>query len=194
MQFIGPLWYNVAVCVKNKLFEEREIFMNYDKLKNKYDRQYKANVVIGFALIVVGALTIAVRTLTAVLLVLIGLALLLMTRKNRERNFKEIEKIQNPADFNQSMLDSGLDMPEFSLYLCNKYAVSELKGLKVHVLRDMNKFEVGIAGDKKKTLFLTDKNKVRYEIASTVKGDKRQKSFDEVYLKVKDIFDNKRYR
>ena len=168
--------------------------MNYDKLKNKYERQYKANIVIGFTLIVVGALTIAMKTLTAVLLALMGLSLISMARKNREKNLKEIEKIQNPADFNQSMLDSALDMPEFSLYLCNKYAVSELKGLKVHVLRDMNKFEVGIAGDKKKTLFLTDKNQVRYEIASTVKGDKRQKSFDEVYMKVKDIFDNKRYR
>ena len=58
----------------------------------------------------------------------------------------------------------------------------------------MKKFEVGIAGDKKKTLFLTDKENNRWEIATTLKGDKRQASFDEVYYKVKDIFDNKKYR
>ena len=167
--------------------------MNFEKLKNKYERQYKANFVIGISLIIVGIATIGRGPLTTMLMVVMGLSLFSMARNNRAKNQKEINKIQNPDDFNQSMLDDSIEMLEFSLHLSNKYAVSELKGLKVYVLKDMKKFEVGIAGDKKKTIFLTDKENVRHEIATTVKGDKRQKSFDEVYLKVKDIFDNKRY-
>ena len=168
--------------------------MNFEKLKKKYDRQYKANLVIGIALIVVGLATISMRVTTAVLLVLMGFSLIAMARKNNSRNIKEIEKIKSPEDFDKSMENSLLEMREFTLYISDKYTVSELRGLQVFPMRDMKKFEVGIAGDKKKTLFLTDMADERVEIASTVKGDKRQESFDQAYYKVKDIFDNKKFK
>ena len=168
--------------------------MNFEKLKKKYDRQYKANLVIGIALIVVGLATISMRVTTAVLLVLMGFSLIAMARKNNSRNIKEIEKIKSPEDFDKSMENSLLEMREFTLYISDKYTVSELRGLQVFPMGDMKKFEVGIAGDKKKTLFLTDMADERVEIASTVKGDKRQESFDQAYYKVKDIFDNKKFK
>lgn len=168
--------------------------MNYERLKNKYERQYKGNLVIGIALIIIGLATISMHSFSAIILCLMGISLIGMARKNKGKNDDELAKISSPEDFDQSMEKSLLDMREFSLYISNKYVVSELRGLKVYALKDMKKFEVGIAGDKKKTLFLTDKANDRHEIASTVKGDKRQESFDEAYRKVKDIFDKKKYR
>ena len=167
--------------------------MNYEKLKSKYERQYKGNLVIGIALIVIGLATIGVHLFSAIILCLMGISLWAMARKNKEKNFSELAQVKSPEDFNKSMGKSLLEMPEFSLYISDKYVVSELKSLKVYPLKEMKKFEVGIAGDKKKTLFLTDKSNVRWEIASTVKGDKRQEAFDKAYYKVKDIFDNKKY-
>ena len=168
--------------------------MNYDKLKNKYERQYKLSMLVGCTLIVVGGIVIGTQIITSILLGLMGISLLATARRNHVKNLGEIEKIESKDAFNNSMANSLMDMPEFSLYVSDKYVISELKGLKVYVLKDMKKFEVGIAGDKKKSLFLTDKYGMRHEIAGTVKGDKRQKSFDQVYFKIKDIFDNKKYR
>lgn len=168
--------------------------MNFEKIKSKYDRQYRLSIVIGLTLIVMGIVTISSSAFIAICLIVMGISLSAMARKNNVRNNGQLAKITSVEDFNKSMGKSLLDMPEFSLYISDRYVVSELKGLKVFVLKDMKKFEVGIAGDRKKSLFLTDKAGVRQEIASTVKGDKRQKSFDQVYFKIKDIFDNKKYR
>lgn len=168
--------------------------MNFEKLKRKYDRQYKLNLLIGTTLLVVGVITITNKVFIAVCLILMGILLAVMAKKNNIRNNAETNKITSIEEFNKSMKKSLLDMPEFSLYISDKYVVSELRGLKVFVLKEMKKFEVGIAGDKKKSLFLTDKNGIRHEIAFTVKGDKRQKSFDQSYFKIKDIFDNKKYK
>lgn len=168
--------------------------MNYEKLNNKYKKQYNLNCLIGLVLIIVGIIFIKVRFITTILLTVMGVCMLTVTKKNYEKRKLEIGKIKDPSSFDKSMKNSLMNMPEFSLYLCDQYVVSELHGLNIFVLKDMKKFEVGIAGDKKKTLFLTDKENNRWEIATTLKGDKRQASFDEVYYKVKDIFDNKKYR
>lgn len=168
--------------------------MNFEKLKSKYDKRYKLGLLIGIVLIVVGVATIKMRILTSVLEIVMGISMIAMARKNNENIKQEIAKVTDPQDFDKSMEHSLYEMMEFSLYISDKYVVSELRGLNVFVLKDMKKFEVGIAGDKKKTLFLTDKSGVRHEIASTVKGDKRQDSFDQAYYRVKDIFDNKKYK
>lgn len=168
--------------------------MNFEKLKKKYQRQYNANLVVGIALIIVGLATVGIRVMTSALLILMGFSLIAMARKNNARNIEEIAKIKSPEEFDKSMETSLLEMREFSLYISDKYTVSELRGLQVFPMGEMKKFQVGIAGDKKKSLFLTDMADEMFEIASTVKGDKRQESFDQAYYKVKDIFDNKKFR
>ena len=57
-------------------------------------------------------------------------------------------------------------------------------------LDDMEKFEVGLQGDIRKVLFLTDKSGKRHKIAETQKGDALQEEFDKAYEAVRAHFNN----
>ena len=53
------------------------------------------------------------------------------------------------------------------------------------------KFEVGLQGDIRKVLFLTDKSGKRHKIAETQKGDALQEEFDKAYEAVRAHFNNR---
>ena len=55
---------------------------------------------------------------------------------------------------------------------------------------DMEKFEVGLQGNIRKVLFLTDKSGKRHKIAETQKGDALQEEFDKAYEAVRAHFNN----
>ena len=76
----------------------------------------------------------------------------------------------------------------FGLTVGRDFAVTEQPALRVYLLGEMEKFEVGLAGDIRKVLFLTDRNGERYPIAETRKDRDYQKEFDQAYNQVKEIF------
>ena len=76
----------------------------------------------------------------------------------------------------------------FGLTVGRDFAVVEQPALRVYLLDGMEKFEVGLAGDVRKVLFLTDRNGERYPIAETRKDRDYQKEFDRAYNQVKEIF------
>ena len=69
--------------------------------------------------------------------------------------------------------------------------LTEKPVLQVFLLHEMSKFEVGLAGDVQKVLFLTDRDGKRHPIAETRKEDDHQADFDRAYQQIRSIFAEK---
>ena len=120
-----------------------------------------------------------------VMALVIGSAMLVRIRRSRE----ELAKLGDTAEAEKKFKAPDTVYYEpFGLTVGRDFAVLEQPSLRVYPLGEMEKFEVGIAGDVRKVLFLTDRNGERHPIAETRKDRDYQKEFDRVYNQVREIF------
>ena len=119
---------------------------------------------------------------------IIGAALLVRIRRARA----EMSKLGNNDEAGKKL--DGADAvyyPAFGLTIGPDFAVLEKPVLQVFLLHEMSKFEVGLAGDVQKVLFLTDRDGKRHPIAETRKEDDHQADFDRAYQQIRSIFAEK---
>ena len=119
---------------------------------------------------------------------IIGAALLVRIRRARA----EMSKLGNNDEAGKKLDGAGaVYYPAFGLTIGPDFAVLEKPVLQVFLLHEMSKFEVGLAGDVQKVLFLTDRDGKRHPIAETRKEDDHQADFDRAYQQIRDIFAEK---
>jgi len=119
---------------------------------------------------------------------IIGAVLLVRIRRARA----EMSKLGNNDEAGKKL--DGADAvyyPAFGLTIGPDFAVLEKPALQVFLLHEMSKFEVGLAGDVQKVLFLTDRDGKRHPIAETRKEDDHQADFDRAYQQTRAIFAEK---
>jgi|GEM_PF-267909 hypothetical protein len=120
-----------------------------------------------------------------VMALLMGAAMFLRLRNYRQA----LEKLGDRDAFARQIREAdSLQLEAFGLTLTKDFAVLERPSFQVYRLEEMAKFEVGLAGDAKKVLFLTDRQGERHAIAETAKGDDNQSAFDRAYRWVRDYF------
>lgn len=112
---------------------------------------------------------------------------------NKKKNLKqELSKVDNLDRFCRLYdSDYSVSLDLLGLTICGDYAVLTIPVLKIYPMNEMAKFEVGLQGDVRKALFLTDKDGKRFKIAETQKGDALQEEFDRAYEAVRDYFNNR---
>ena len=119
---------------------------------------------------------------------IIGAALLVRVRRAKA----ELEKLGNNDEAGKKLdAADAVYYPVFGLTIGPDFAVLEKPVLQVFPLHEMSKFEVGLAGDVRKVLFLTDRDGKRHPIAETRKEDDHQADFDRAYQQIRDIFAEK---
>lgn len=119
---------------------------------------------------------------------IIGAALLVRIRRVRA----EMSKLGNNDEAGKKLDGAGaVYYPAFGLTIGPDFAVLEKPVLQVFLLHEMSKFEVGLAGDVQKVLFLTDRDGKRHPIAETRKEDDHQADFDRAYQQIRSIFAEK---
>ena len=119
---------------------------------------------------------------------IIGAALLVRIRRARA----EMSKLGNNDKAGKKLDGAGTaDYPALGLTIGPDFAVLEKPVLQVFLLHEMSKFEVGLAGDVQKVLFLTDRDGKRHPIAETRKEDDHQADFDRAYQQIRSIFAEK---
>ena len=128
---------------------------------------------------------IAIGWVFLVMSLVMGAALWLRLRRNRE----ELARLGGESQAGKR-LDAGdaVYYQPFGLIVGPDFALQEKPSLRVFLFSEMKKFEVGLAGDIRKVLFLTDMNGKRYPIAETRKEDDHQAEFDRAYRQIRDIF------
>ena len=115
---------------------------------------------------------------------IIGAALLVRIRRARA----EMSKLGNNDEAGKKLDGAGaVYYPAFGLTIGPDFAVLEKPVLQVFLLHEMSKFEVGLAGDVQKVLFLTDRDGKRHPIAETRKEDDHQADFDRAYQQIRSI-------
>ena len=110
----------------------------------------------------------------------------------KRRNQQELAKLGDLQQAKEELRSSETEYYEpFALTLSRRFAILEQPALQVFPFDSMTKFEVGLAGDVRKVLFLTDCNGKRHPIAETRKDDDKQAEFDRVYLRIRNTFAEK---
>ena len=123
-----------------------------------------------------------------VMSLIIGTALFVRVRRARE----ELAKLGDNDEAGRKLdAAEAVYYPAFGLTISPDFAVLEKPTLQVFLLGDMKKFEVGLAGDVQKVLFLTDRDGKRHPIAETRKEDDHRADFDRAYQQIRSIFAEK---
>ena len=105
------------------------------------------------------------------------------------RNRQELARLGDPGRA-EAMIESRdtAYYPSFGLTVSPEFVILEKPVLQICLLSDMEKFEVGLAGDVRKVLFLTDPNGQRHPVAESRKGEDHEEEFDRAYRQIRDIF------
>lgn len=165
----------------------------YERLVDRERKKLRDTLVIAGSFLAIGAVLAAAKQWTGALFCVMGIFLLFSLRAKRARLQAEIGKISNPEALEEELAQAQ-EFECFALILTESYAISRKPNFSVYPYGDMEKFEVGLAGDALKALFLTGKNGCRYRIAETRQGDGRQEDFDRAYAWVRNRWQEREKR
>lgn len=152
----------------------------------------KTSLLICASMLIAGAVLFASKHNVGWLFLCAGAALgyaLYNKKKSLERELAKVDDFDAFCRGFDSLDSTSLEL--LGLTIFGDYAVITIPSLKIYPMKDMEKFEVGLAGDVRKALFLTDKDGKRHKIAETQKGDALQAEFDRAYEAVREYFNNR---
>ena len=152
----------------------------YDFIQERAKRLQTGMIVWGSLLAVAFICLFSNIVITVILAV--GGAFLAMT--NMKGKLDQIE--DKEAFFRQLIAPDVAEFPDCHVIIARDYILVFKDDIFIYAFADMEKVEVGIQGEVKKVLFLTDWQGKRHEIISTAKGDGMQGEFDRIYKMLKE--------
>ena len=152
----------------------------------------KTSLLICVTMLIASAAMLLTQHSIGWLFAIMGIVLAVSLYSKNQRTQKELSKVRDYDDFcEQYVSDASTRLELLGLTITDDYAVVTIPYLQIFSLDEMEKFEVGLQGDIRKVLFLTDKNGERHRIAETQKGDALQKEFDIAYETVRKYFNGR---
>lgn len=161
----------------------------FPEILNEIKKKTQTSLLICVSMIVAGAILLISRHIVGWLFVCMGAGLAYSLYNKNSRLDKELSHITDMDSFTRQFAAGSSFFSELlGLTITEEYAVVTIPYLQIFRLTDMEKFEVGLQGDVRKALFLTDKRGTRHKIAETQKGDALQEEFDRAYETVRAFF------
>ena len=149
----------------------------------------KTSLLICVSMLTAGAILLIAKHSVGWLFICMGVGLAYSLYSKNARLGKELSHISDMDDFcRQFAAGSSGYFDLLGLTITEDYAVMTIPYLQIFRLDEMEKFEVGLQGDIRKALFLTDRKGTRHKIAETQKGDALQEEFDGAYEAVRSYF------
>lgn len=162
---------------------------SFEDIIAEIQNRTRTSSVILVSMLIAGIILLSSGHMVAWLFICMGTVLACSLLSKKTKLNKELSIITDMDAFCSEFDSAGcIHFDLLGLTLMKEYAVMELPYLQILALRDMEKFEVGLQGDIRKALFLTDRNGVRHKIAETQKGDALQEEFDGAYEAVREYF------
>ncbi|MGF0032715.1 hypothetical protein ACQRBN_07070 [Bariatricus sp. SGI.154] len=153
----------------------------YDFIQERA-KKLQTGMIVWASLLAVAFICLFSNIMLALILAVAGAFLAVTNMKSQKELKSKLDGIRDQEEFFHQLADPNLtEIPDYHLMIAKDYVLVEQSDVYVYQLEDMEKVEVGLQGNVKKTLFLTDKQGVRHEIVSCVKDDGMQKKFDQVY-------------
>lgn len=164
----------------------------FRELLAEMQKKTRTSLVICSSMLIAGIILLAFKHMVGWLFLCMGIGLGYSLYSKNNRTGIELAKISDMNSFCKEFDSEDAQRFELlGLTLTSGYAVLELPYLQIIPLEGMDKFEVGLHGDIRKALFLTDRNGTRHKIAETQKGDALQEEFDKAYEAVRAYFNSR---
>ena len=164
---------------------------NFSEILSDINNKSKTSLLICVTMLIAAAVMLLTQHSIGWLFAIMGAILAASLYSKRQRTQKELSKVHDFNSFCSQYDSAGTKLELLGLTVTDEYAVVTLPFLQIFPLGDMEKFEVGLQGDIRKVLFLTDKSGKRHKIAETQKGDALQEEFDKAYEAVRAHFNNR---
>ena len=164
----------------------------FNEILSDINNKSKTSLLICVSMLIAGTVMFITKHSVGWLFLCGGVALafsLFLKQKNLKAELDKVGDLEQFCDLYDSSQSTHLEL--LGLTICGDYAVITLPSLRIYPMKDMAKFEVGLQGDIRKALFLTDQSGNRHKIAETQKGDALQEEFDIAYEAVRDYFNNR---
>ena len=161
----------------------------FPDILNEIKKKTQTSLLICVSMLAAGCILLISRHIAGWLFVCMGAGLAYSLYNKNSRLGKELSHISDMDSFSRQFAAGASFYSELlGLTITEEYAVITIPYLQIFRLEDMEKFEVGLQGDVRKALFLTDKSGTRHKIAETQKGDALQEEFDRAYNAVREYF------
>ena len=174
-------------------FRGKEACLTSDQILSEQKSKNKTSLTITVVLIAAGLVLLLTKQVIGGLFVVIG-AILGAGLFSRSKDTKsQLEKAggREGLDFELAS-DGAVVFDKLDVVITPGLAVLYKPFFKVYVLKDMEKFEVGIGPEGvQKALFLTAPDGTRSKIAQVQNGDGRQEAFDELYSLIRGYFNSR---
>lgn len=158
----------------------------YDFIQERAKRLQTGMMVWG-SLLAVAFICLFSNIIITVILAVGGAFLAMTNIKARSELKGKLDQIEDKEEFFRQLI--APDVAEFSdchVIIARDYILVYKDDIFIYAFADMEKVEVGIQGEVKKVLFLTDWQGKRHEIISAAKGDGMQREFDRIYKMLKE--------
>ena len=161
----------------------------FPEILNEIKKKTQTSLLICVSMLVAGAILLISGHIVGWLFVCMGAGLAYSLYSKSSRLGKELSHISDMDSFSRQFAAGSSFYSELlGLTITDDYAVITVPYLQIFRLQEMEKFEVGLQGDVRKALFLTDRSGTRHKIAETQKGDALQEEFDRAYNAVRECF------
>ena len=122
----------------------------------------------------------------AVILALVGAALAVSNMKSQKELKGKLDAISDKEEFFRQLTSPDVQTAQDGHVLVAKdYVLTYKTDVHIYCILDMEKVEVGIQGNMKKYLFLTDSQGRRHEIMSCMRTAEDSAEFDKIYAALK---------
>ena len=146
---------------------------NFSEILSDINNKSKTSLLICVTMLIAAAVMLLTQHSIGWLFAIMGAILAASLYSKHQRTQKELSKVHDFNSFCSQYDSAGTKLELLGLTITDEYAVVTLPFLQIFPLDDMEKFEVGLQGDIRKVLFLTDKSGKRHRTISTHSLDRR---------------------
>lgn len=160
-----------------------------DQILQEQRSRAKLSLLICLSLLIASAVLLYAKQIMGGVFLAMGIIIGISLFVRRKKEQQELSKLGSREQAENRINSPGTEyFACFGLTLGRDFAMVEKPALRVYLFDEMVKFEVGLAGDAMKTLFLTDREGIRHPLAESRKDDGNQAEFDRAYYRVREIF------
>ncbi len=149
-------------------------------------KKVRTGMIVWASLLCLALISLFHNIVIAVILALVGSALAVSNVRSQKELKGKLDFISDKEEFFRQLTASDVQTAQEGHVLVAKdYVLTYKTDVHIYCIPDMEKVEVGIQGNMKKYLFLTDSQGRRHEIMSCARTAEDSAEFDQIYAALK---------
>ena len=157
----------------------------YDFIEDRA-KKVRTGMIVWSSLLCLALISLFHNIVIAVILALVGAALAVSNMKSQKELKGKLDAISDKEEFFRQLTSPDVQTAQDGHVLVAKdYVLTYKTGVHIYCIQKKKKVEVGIQGNMKKYLFLTDSQGRRHEIMSCMRTAEDSAEFDKIYAALK---------